>query len=436
MKQKTLKNIIEFSGVGLHSGGDVSIKLIPKNENFGIKFKRVDLPGTSEIEANYKNVVSTQRSVTLGKGDSRVKTVEHLLAALYAYGIDNLLIEVKGEEIPAVDGSAAPFTQKILETGILELPAEKKYVRLKEPVNFKENDSFITAYPSDALKVTVVVNFNHPLAGYQVFEFEKDKDDFFTQLSPARTFGFWEEIEFLKKNNLALGGSLDNAIIIKKDKIMTLLRFDDEIVRHKCLDLIGDIALLGNDLKAHICAYKSSHGLDMKFLKKIAAFKEGEMVDININEILKILPHRYPFLLIDRVLELEDDKKAVGIKNVTYNEPFFTGHFPEKPIMPGVLIIEALAQIGGIMLLNKRRHMKIIPYFTGIDKVRIRRAVIPGDQILLTAEVISIRGNQMGKIRARATVDGKLVTEGEFMFALMPEKPVAAEPAPAHSSLT
>jgi len=423
MKQKTLKNIIEFSGVGLHSGCEVSVRLIPKNENFGIKFKRTDLPGNNEIEANYKNVASTQRSVTLGAGDARVKTVEHLLAALYAYGIDNLLIEVKGEEIPAVDGSAAPFAQKILETGILELPAEKEYFCIKEPVNFKESDSFISAYPSDALKVTVVVNFNHPLAGYQVFEFEKDKDDFFTALSPARTFGFWEEIEFLKKNNLALGGSPDNAIIIKKDKIMTKLRFDDEIVRHKCLDLIGDIALLGKDLKAHICAYKSSHGLDIKFLKKITAFKkEGEMADIDINEILKILPHRYPFLLVDRVLELEDDKRAVGIKNVTYNEPFFTGHFPEKPIMPGVLIIEALAQIGGIMLLNKRRHMKIIPYFTGIDKVRIRKAVIPGDQILLTAEVISIRGNQMGKIRAKATVNGKLVTEGEFMFALMPEK--------------
>lgn len=422
MKQKTLKNTIEFSGVGLHSGLEVSVKLIPKNENFGIRFKRTDLPESCEINADYKNVISTQRSVTLGRGNSYIKTVEHLLAALYAYGIDNLLIEANGGEIPAVDGSAAPFTQKILETGILELPAEKECIRLKEPVNFKEKDSFISAYPGENLKITVVINFNHPLAGYQVFEFEKGKDDFFSVLSPARTFGFWEEIEFLKKNNLALGGSPDNAIIIKKDKIMTKLRFDDEIVRHKCLDLIGDMALLGKDLKAHICAYKSSHGLDIKFLKKIAAFKEGEMVNIDINEIFKILPHRYPFLLVDRVLELVDDKRAVGIKNVTYNEPFFMGHFPEKPIMPGVLIIEALAQIGGIMLLNKRRHLKITPYFTGIDKVRIRKAVIPGDQILLTAEVLNIRGNQMGKIKATATVNGRLVTEGELMFALVQEK--------------
>lgn len=422
MKQKTLKNIIEFNGIGLHGGKDVSIRLIPKGDNFGIRFKRTDTPESTEIKADYKNVVSTQRSVVIGTENYGIKTIEHLLASLYAYDIDNLLVEVNGEEIPIIDGSSLVFAQKILEIGTVELDSPQKYISLKNPVEFKEKDSFICAYPSENFKITVVVNFNHPMAGHQVFEFEKYKDNFFELIAPARTFGFWEEIEVLRKNNLAMGGSLENAIIIKKDEILTKLRFNDEIVRHKCLDLIGDMALLGQPLKAHIFAYKSSHGLDIKFLKKIARHKEGEMVDIDINEIFKILPHRYPFLLVDRVLELENDKIAVGIKNVTYNEPFFMGHFPQKPIMPGVLIVEALAQIGGIMLLDKRRDKKITPYFTGIDKVRIRRVVVPGDQLVLKAEVISIRGNQMGKIKATATVNDKLVADGELMFALVSEK--------------
>ncbi|MFH1454158.1 MAG: UDP-3-O-acyl-N-acetylglucosamine deacetylase [Armatimonadota bacterium] len=421
MKQKTLKQELEFSGIGLHSGTEVKVRLIPREENYGIKFKRVDLPGTPEIELCPAGVLSTVRSVSVGTKNCNVRTVEHLLAALYAYGVDNLLIEVSGEEIPALDGSALPFAAEI-KSHLLEQNADKSYLIIKEPFSFKKGDSFITAHPADELKITTLVNFNHPMVGAQSFDFIKEKNDFLSEVAPARTFGFWEEVESLKERNLALGGSLDNAVVIKQDSIMTKLRFDDEIVRHKGLDLIGDLAVLGKPLKAHIYAYKSSHSLDIDFIKRLPVVKEGTVADINIKEIFGILPHRYPFLLVDRILELENDKRSVGIKNVTINEPFFNGHFPGNPIMPGVLIIEAMAQVGGIMLLNGRRDKKITPFFAGIDKVKFRKAVVPGDQLLIEADVISLRSNQMGKVKVIAKVEDKVVAEGELMFALVVEK--------------
>ncbi|MBI5573318.1 MAG: UDP-3-O-[3-hydroxymyristoyl] N-acetylglucosamine deacetylase [Elusimicrobia bacterium] len=438
-KQKTISKEVSYSGTGLHTGNNVSIKLKPATENTGIIFVRCDLPDNPKIKADISNVLTTVRGTTVG-GDEKtsVHTVEHLLATLFAFDIDNLIIEMDSNEPPIADGSALPFVELIKKAGITELSAEKKCFNLKDPVVYKNGDVLITASPSDKFHISCTVIYNHPLLKTQFLSVDITPEIFEKEIAPARTFCFDYEIEALKNKGLAKGGSLENAVVIGEKKILTKLRFEDEFVRHKILDLIGDISLLGSSLKMEITAVKCGHKNNIEFAKKVISnqkntqstapgkssslwqIPDGKIIDIN--EIKATIPHRYPFLFIDKVILVEEVKRAVGIKNVSAGEPFFQGHFPEQAIMPGVLIIEALAQTACVLFLSKPElKNKKLAYFMSINNVKFRRPVFPGDMLYLDVEVLKAK-QTTGIIQGCAFVDGKPTTEAEFTFVLV-DKP-------------
>ena len=448
-KQTTIAKEISFEGVGLHTGNKCKITFKPAQENTGIHFVRTDLANKPDIKADWNNL-STEaaiRGTTIQSqnSDVRIHTIEHILSSFYGLQIDNVIVEIDNNEPPILDGSAKLLAEKILEVGIKELECEKEFYTIKEPINFENGKTKITAYPSDKLEIECVIGYDHPFLSNQQAKFEINKDVYCKDIAPARTFCFDYEIEALQSNGLARGGSLDNAIVIGPNGIYNNepLRFNDEFVRHKILDLIGDISLAGKQIKARIVAEKPGHKSNISFIKEFVNkaivekeikeevkkeenkkmeqnnLTEEKVTEYNSAQIQQIIPHRYPILMIDRAKVIGDGtKKAIGYKCVSGNEPFFQGHFPGQPIMPGVLIVEAMAQTSCVMFLSRPALRNCLAYFMGIDKVKFRRTVIPGDVLELKVEVIRDSGRK-GKVRGEAYVDGKLATEAEFMFIIV-----------------
>lgn len=431
-KQTTISKTVTVSGIGLHTGNMTTLEFRPAGPDRGIVFVREDLPGRPEIPAKLEQVINVVRGTTLAKGNAQVHTVEHLLAVCNGLAIDNCSIHLNANEPPVGDGSGIQFVEALEKAGICELDAERSVFHIRKTIRYEAGKTVIEAKPNnDHLKITYTIIYdNHPVISRQHAAFIITPEVFKKEISPARTFCFDYEIEALKRNKLARGGSLDNAVVIGIDRIHCKgnLRFQDEFVRHKIFDLMGDLYLLPGPIHADITAVRSGHGHNINFARqmKLDMHKiltdnredtvEGKM--LNMAEIQSIIPHRFPFLMIDRVKIIEKVKYAVGYKYVSGNEHFFQGHFPGKPIMPGVLILEAMAQTACVLFLSRPDLANKIAFFMGIDKVKFRKPVEPGVLLELKVEVLRAR-EKGGKVRGEAFVDGHLVSEAEIMFAIV-----------------
>jgi UDP-3-O-[3-hydroxymyristoyl] N-acetylglucosamine deacetylase/3-hydroxyacyl-[acyl-carrier-protein] dehydratase len=436
-KQRTISREVQFSGVGLHSGAETVVVFKPAPVNSGIKFIRTDLAARPEIRVGVDTAVECEdfsRRTTLGRGEASVGTVEHVLAAIRGLGIDNITIEINSGEPAEPDGSCAPYVKVIKGAGIVEQDAPRTYLVLREPVGFSQDGIELVALPYDGFRISFTIDYDHPLIGTQYATFEISEGTFEREIAPARTFSLLKDVEALRERGLIKGGSLQNSVVVGDSEILNdePLRFPDEFVRHKILDLLGDLSLLGSPLKMHVLSVKSGHATNLKLVKLLHRSLEktgrspslGRHVrkvpsSLGIDEIMSIMPHRYPFLLVDRILSLEVGRKVVGLKNVTINEPFFMGHFPSGPIMPAVLIIEAMAQVGGVLLLSMVENPKTkLVYFMGIDKAKFRKPVVPGDQIRFELEMMKLKMKTC-KMKGRALVDGALVAEAELTSVLV-----------------
>lgn len=455
-KQHTLKREISVSGTGLHTGKNVNITFKPAHENHGIKFKRIDIENKPVIDADVDNVVDTSRGTTLEQNGASVYTTEHVLAAIIGSGIDNILIELDQLEIPIMDGSSKYFVEAFEKVGVVEQNADREYIEITSNIEYINpgNKVKITASPSDDYKINVDIDFETKVLNTQSAKLN-NINNFNEEISKCRTFVFLHELEFLLKNDLIKGGDLSNAIVFvnkkvsqkeldhlaalfNKPKIKVLkegilnnleLQYPNEPARHKLLDVVGDLALLGKPIKGTITAKRPGHMSNVQFAKLIkqqylknkSKMNEVPNFDLNkkpvynINQIKKILPHRPPFLFVDKILELSDTH-VVGLKNVTMNESFFIGHFPDEPIFPGVIQIEAMAQTGGILVLNSVPDPEnYLTYFMKIDNVKFRKPVIPGDTIVFVLELISPMRRGLANMKGKAYVGGKVVMEAVML---------------------
>jgi len=431
--QRTVKRQSTYSGIGLHTGNITSVTFRPAPPNSGIRFVRSDLPGNPGVEANIKNVVSVARGTTLGNGNFQIQTVEHIMATLCGLGIDNIIVEVNADEPPVADGSGLAFVETLEKAGIEEQNVEKDYFVISEPVRFSNEDVHLVILPSDEFRVSATIDYKHPILRSQYGSFIITKETFEKEIAPARTYCFEHEIESLKRRGLARGGSLDNAVVIGQDGIHNKeLRFPDEFVRHKILDLIGDLYLVGKPFKAHVIAIRCGHAANIALTRKLGQLLDksishrttrvlkGDFVGkvLDLEQIQSIIPHRPPFLFVDKIIMSENMTKALGFKNLTINEEYFRGHFPNYPIMPGVLIVESMAQTSCVLFLARSELRKKLPYFMAIREVKFRKPVFPGDQLQLEVEVTRARVRG-GKIQGKAYVRNELVAEAEFMFSLV-----------------
>lgn len=415
MSRTTLARPATLEGIGLHLGVPCRITFQPVAKKQGIVFRRTDCPGSPRIRAHVSEVSASERRTQLGKGDHAVHTVEHVLAAVTGMGIDDVTIDMDGPEPPILDGSAAPFFAALCEAGLAALDGEPEFLELTEPVRIIDGASVYEAYPSEKLELDVTIEFPHPLIGKQARRFTVTEETFANELSRARTFGFVHEVDALRLKGLIKGASLDNTVVLDDSDILSGdLRWSDEFVRHKAMDCIGDLALAGARVRARIVAVKPSHRGTVTLVREMVKAGRKEKGMYTIEDIMKVLPHRYPFLLVDRILEIEEKKRIVGLKNVSINEPFFQGHFPGHPIMPGVLIIEAMAQVGGMLLMGSIEdpESKVV-YFMSLDNVKFRRPVKPGDQIRFELEITQLRG-PVCKMRGVGKVEGEIVAEADM----------------------
>jgi UDP-3-O-[3-hydroxymyristoyl] N-acetylglucosamine deacetylase/3-hydroxyacyl-[acyl-carrier-protein] dehydratase len=432
--QRTVKSPVEYRGIGLHSGKEIRIVVRPAEAGTGVSFVRIDLEDHPVVRAHGANMKARQRRTCIQDGRAEVYTCEHLLAAMYSLGIDNALVEIDGEEVPGLDGAALEFFKALQLVGTVDTRSPRPIYAVKQPIYVREGAASIVALPgSGKLTVEYHLDYSPKSDGSpspstkQIVAFELTAENFERDIAPARTFVFAHEVEALRAAGLGKGANSQNTLVVGPDgPEANTLRWDDELARHKILDLIGDIANTAVDLDAHIIATRSGHGLNMALVKRILEEREREQeqgeapadTGLDIRQILNLLPHRYPFLLIDRVIELDGFQRAVAIKNVTINEPFFQGHWPEQPIMPGVLQLEAMAQLAGVLLLRKLENTGKLAVLWSIDKVKMRGAVVPGDQLRIEVETIRAKP-QVGHVRARTKVAGRLVAEAELKFTLV-----------------
>ena len=459
-KQKTLAASFSLKGKGLHTGLDIEITFNPAPENHGYKIKRTDLEGQPVIDALAENVVATQRGTVLKKNGVQVSTIEHAMAALYALEIDNCLIEVNAPEFPILDGSARYFVEEIQKVGSVEQNAPRDYYIVKHKIEVKDEESgaSLIILPDDKFSVNVLISFDSPVLNNQ-FASMNDLSEFPSELAASRTFVFVREIEMLLNNNLIKGGDLDNAIVIydqklpqeSLDKLADMMNvphlnlkelgyinheplvFDNEPARHKLLDVIGDVALIGKPIRGRIIATRPGHKINNQFARMIRKdIKQNEVQApvydpnrepvMDINRIRELLPHRYPFLLVDKIIEIGGNY-IVGVKNITANEPFFQGHFPQEPVMPGVLQVEAMAQTGGLLVLNSvDEPERYSTYFMKIDGVKFRRKVVPGDTLIFRLELLAPIRRGISTMKGYVFVGDTLVSEAEFMAQIIKNK--------------
>ncbi|MCC6697469.1 MAG: UDP-3-O-[3-hydroxymyristoyl] N-acetylglucosamine deacetylase [Candidatus Hydrogenedentes bacterium] len=430
--QKTIAKEASFSGIGLHTGNLTTLTFKPAPPDSGITFYRCDLPDRPAIKADVDNVVDVTYGTTIGVNGVKVHTVEHVLAAIAGLGLDNLNIDVDASETPVGDGSAVPFMNTLQKAGFVEQHAERKFIRIKQPVYYKNEDVTLSVLPSDELRVTMTIAFDHVAIGTQYASYVITPDTFAREIAPARTFGFLRDAKMLQEQGLIKGVSLENAVAIGDESILNEeLRFPDEFVRHKILDLLGDMYLLGRPVKGHVIGVKSGHASHVKFSQEVKkSLTNGRAkrdnlstlsklpAVLDVNMIMKVLPHRFPFLLVDRILSFVPFERVVGIKNVTVNEPYFQGHWPSMPVMPGVLIIESMAQVSSVLIFHDNSLPGKVAIFLGIDRAKFRRTVVPGDQLILEAEMIQMRRNAC-KVKACAKIGDSIVAEAIMLFGLM-----------------
>ena len=431
--QQTLAKAAGFSGTSLHTGEKVSLKLQPAPVEHGIKFKRKDLQDEPTIDAKIDNLKTVERATTIGEGSVRVHTVEHILSALSAMGVDNAIVEMDANEPPIGDGSAQPYVDVIKRAGVTPQEAPRKFLDVREPVHVEsKTGALLVLLPDENFRISCTqAGPNNRFT--QFFSTEITPAIFEREIAPARTFVYYEDVRALMDKNLIKGGSIENAVVVRGDAVLSKepLRFEDEFVRHKILDIIGDLALVGRRIRGHVVAIKPGHAANAELARALAreqtrrsalevprAMPHGNG-GLNTDEVMQILPHRYPFLMVDRIVDFEGENKVTGVKLVSINEPFFQGHFPGHPVMPGVMLVEAMAQVASVLLFKLAKTSSRIGYFMSADGVKFRKPVFPGDTIFIHAELTKARGNRLAKAKCHCVVNDAVVSEGELMFTFL-----------------